>query len=173
MESKKIKLMVRYALMMALTTVMTMLISIPNPATKGYLNLGDMVVFLAAMIFGKKGGFIVGGLGSALADVILGYGYFAPFTLIVKGLEGFIAGWILEKRLGQKYPLLATITGGIWMAMGYFMVEIFMVGMAPAASEIPGNLVQGGLGAITAVILGIALSKTGTIKVNILNKQTN
>ncbi len=160
MELKKDnKFLVKCAVLIAMTTIMTMVIRIPTPATNGYLNLGDMVVFIAALILGKKGGFIVGGLGSALADVLVGYSHYAPITFVVKGLEGFIAGLILETKLGKKYPIIATIVGGVWMAMGYYFAEIFMYGAAAALVGIPGNLMQGFFGAITAILLFKALIK--------------
>lgn len=160
MKDNNIKLMVRYAILMALTTVMTMVIHIPTIGTNGYLNLGDMVVFLAALMLGRKGGLIVGGLGSALADVLLGYTHYAPITLAVKGLEGFIAGTILETKLGKKSPISATIIGGVWMAFGYYFAEIFMYGAKAALASIPGNLMQGSLGAVTSVALYTALKRT-------------
>jgi len=166
MRDEKLKLMVRYALLIALTTVMTMVVHIPTPATKGYLNLGDMVVFVAAIMLGKKGGLVVGGIGSALADLLLGYTYFAPITFIVKGLEGFIAGALLETNIGQKVPMIPVAIGGIWMALGYYIAEIFMYGGEAALVEVPGNLVQGLLGAVTATILSTALKKTGVLNHN-------
>ena len=156
---KDTKTMVKYGMLIALTTVMTMVIQIPT-GTNGYLNLGDMVVFLAALMLGRKGGFIVGGIGSALADIILGYSFYAPITLIVKGLEGYIAGRIFETRLGQKTPIMATTIGGIWMAFGYYFAETFMYGAKAALASVPGNLLQGIVGAITAVALFAALKKT-------------
>ena len=160
MKDNNIKLMVRYAILMALTTVMTMVIHIPTIGTNGYLNLGDMVVFLAALMLGRKGGLIVGGLGSALADVLLGYTHYAPITLVVKGLEGFIAGTILEIKLGKKSPISATIIGGVWMALGYYLAEIFMYGAKASLASVPGNLMQGLLGAVTSVALYRALKRT-------------
>ena len=157
--TNKTQLMVKYAVFMALTTVMTMVIHIPTIGTNGYLNLGDMVVFLAALMLGKEGGFIVGGLGSALADILLSYTHYAPITFIVKGLEGYIAGKILETDLGKKSPLIATIIGGVWMAFGYYFAEIFMYGAKGALASVPGNLMQGIVGAVTAVILFKALKK--------------
>lgn len=150
----------RIAALMALTTIMTMIIQIPTIGTNGYLNLGDMVIFIAAMMLGKRGGFLVGGLGSAMADLLLGYTHYAPITLIVKGLEGYIAGTLLETKLGQSKPIFATVVAGIWMACGYYIAEIFMYGGAAALVAVPGNLMQGGLGAVTAVILYTALKKT-------------
>lgn len=160
MANERTRSITRIAALMALTTIMTMVIQIPTIGTNGYLNLGDMVVFLAAMMLGKKGGFLVGGLGSAMADILLGYTHYAPITLIVKGLEGYIAGSLLETKLGQNKPILATTVGGIWMAMGYYFAEIFMYGAGAALASVPGNLMQGMLGAVTAVILYGALKKT-------------
>jgi uncharacterized membrane protein len=159
MKNNNLKLLIRYAVLIALTTVMTMIIHIPTIGTEGYLNLGDMVVFLAALILGKKGGFIVGGFGSAMADLLLGYTHYVPITFIVKGLEGFIAGSLLETKIGEEKPIIATSIAGVFMAFGYFIPETFMYGKAAIAS-IPGNIMQGLLGAVASVVLYTALKRT-------------
>lgn len=164
MSKDNTKDLVKLAIFTSLTMVMTMTVSIPIIGGNGYVNLGDMVIFLAAMFLGKKKGFIVGGIGSALADIFLGYGYYAPLTFIVKGLEGYIAGSILETRLGEKTPIFATVIGGIWMAFGYYLGEIFMYGTKAALVSIPANLVQGLFGAISAVVLLKALQKTKVLE---------
>ena len=87
-------------ILMALTTVMTMIVQIPVIGAHGYVNMGDTVVLFTALYLGKKEGAIVGGLGSALADLISGYGVYAPVTLIAKGLEGFVCGLIADKVSG-------------------------------------------------------------------------
>lgn len=159
MRDNNLKLLTRYAILMAMTTVMTMVIQIPTPATEGYLNLGDMVVFLAAFTLGKKGGFIVGGFGSALADLLTGYTHYVPITLVVKGLEGYIAGALLETKIGREKPIVATSVGGIFMAIGYFIPETFMYGKAAVVS-VPGNIMQGLVGAVASVLLYSALKRT-------------
>ena len=159
MKKLELKTLIKYAVLMALTTVMTMVIHIPTVGTNGYLNLGDMVVFIAAFTLGRKGGFIVGGLGSSLADLILGYTHYVPITFIVKGLEGYIAAVILGTHIGKEKPLIATTIGAIFMAFGYFVFEIFMYGKGAIAS-IPGNIAQGLLGAVSSVILYKSLKKT-------------
>lgn len=159
MRRIEIKTLTRYAVLMALTTIMTMVIHIPTIGTNGYLNLGDMVVFIAALSLGRKGGLIVGGLGSAMADLLLGYTHYIPITLIVKGLEGYIAGRILEGDIGRRKPIIATSIAGIFMAFGYFAFEIFMYGKGAIAS-IPGNIAQGLLGAVTSVALYGSLKTT-------------
>lgn len=159
MKNNRLGELTKAAVLIALTVVMTMVVQIPTPSTNGYLNLGDMVIFIAAMMLGKKGGLVVGGVGSALADILLGYTHYAPITLVVKGLEGFIAGAILQTKVGKKYPILATVIGGIWMALGYYTAEIFMYGAKAALVGIPGNLMQGLFGAVSAVVLYKAISK--------------
>lgn len=152
-QDNKTKSLVRHSILMAMTVVMTMVIRIPTIGTEGYLNLGDMVVFLSAFILGKKGGFIVGGLGSAMADILLGYTHYAPITLIVKGLEGFIAGSLMETELGKKISFIPVVIGGLFMALGYYIAEVFMYGAGAALVSVPGNIMQGLLGAVLSVIL--------------------
>lgn len=162
MENNNLKLLTRYALLIAMTTIMTMVIQIPTVGTEGYLNLGDMVVFLAALTLGKKGGFIVGGFGSAMADLLTGYTHYVPITFVVKGLEGLIAANLLETKIGRQKPIFATSIAGIFMAFGYFIPETFMYGKAAVAS-IPGNIMQGLVGAIISVVLYTALMRTREI----------
>lgn len=154
------KTLVYYAVFIALTTVMTM-IAIPMPATKGYLNLGDMVIFLSAIFLGKSGGLIVGGVGSSMADILLGYTHYAPITLVVKGIEGLLVGFLLEKNVK---PIIAAMIGGIFMASGYLTVELFIYGKAAFVS-FPGNIGQGLVGAFSAILVYNGIRKTKLISV--------
>lgn len=159
MEKMKTNELTKISMLIALTTVMTMVIQIPIAGGNGYLNLGDMVVFLAAMTMGKKAGLIVGGLGSSLADMLLGYSFYAPITLIVKGLEGYIAGSLLETNFGENKKILPLLIAGVWMAIGYYIAEIFMYGQKAALVGLPVNMMQGALGAVTALLLYKAIKK--------------
>jgi len=147
----------------ALTCVLTMLISIPVPATGGYINIGDVGVMLTALIFGPVIGSLGGGIGSALADIFLGYPIWAPATFIVKGLEGLIVGLIANPRKVRTYfnfyDIIAVIIGGLTMVFGYFIVEafVFNFGIAPALVELPGNLFQSIIGAIISLSLIVVL----------------
>jgi len=147
----------------ALTCVLTMLISIPIPATQGYINIGDVGVMLTALIFGPVIGSLGGGIGSALADIFLGYPLWAPATFIVKGLEGLIVGLIANPRKVRTYfnvfDIIAVIFGGLFMVFGYFIVEFFVFnfGLAAALAELPGNLFQFAVGALISLIFIIVL----------------
>lgn len=85
------------ALFAALTMILTLTIQIYIPATKGYFNIGEAMVYLSAILLGPYLGGFAGGFGSFLADVFSGYYYFAPGTFIIKSVEGFIAGLIYVK----------------------------------------------------------------------------
>lgn len=45
-----------------------MVIKIPTIATQGYIHLGDSMIFLAAIMFGKRKGAIAEGVGSAMTE---------------------------------------------------------------------------------------------------------
>jgi len=139
--------------MIAATAALTMLISIPFPLTRGYFNLGDAMVMLAGLLLGARLGGIIGGVGSAIADVLLGFGYFAPMTLFIKGTEGFLTGLIGHNRK-LPYKIAGCIAGGIAMLVGYFSVETPLYGIGAALAELLGiNILQVSIGAVVGLIL--------------------
>lgn len=146
------------AIMGALTAVVTMF-ALPFTPTGGYFNLGDAVVVTTGLIFGPIVGAIAGGVGSALSDVLLGFGAFAPYTLVIKGLEGFLVGYIAG---GVNNPskikmVVAWIVGGITIVAGYWVAEAFIMGLGvPAASaEIIINIPQA-IGSVIGIPIAIA-----------------
>lgn len=143
--------------MAALTTVATMIVQIPTPATRGYINLGDTMVMLSGKLFGTLIGSLAGGIGSSLADLLSGYGHWAPFTLVIKGVEGGIAG--LSKRRGKLLSLILLIIAGAEMVFGYFLVEWYLYGLGGALQEIPGNTFQAVSGVIFAYLLTPVIKK--------------
>ena len=131
---------------------------IPIPATSGYFNVGETVIYVTALLFGPLVGTLAGGIGASLSDVYLGFGVFAPGTLIIKGAEGAIVGF-LNQRL-RKYirnttacAVVSVILGGLEMVLGYFLYEQFVLGypFAAALAEVPFNMVQMLVGLIVAV----------------------
>jgi uncharacterized membrane protein len=147
------------AIMTALATIMTLVIQIPYPGTSGYFNLGDTMVMLGGFLLGPVGGFFAGGVGSALADVISGYTFYAPITLVVKGFEGMAVGFFSFKvkehvRL-SKWDIIGVIVGAIIMLSGYFTVQVFLFGLAVAVGELVTiNLAQVAIGGAVAIIIG-------------------
>src|SRR5215469_14332181 len=95
------------AVFTALVFLSTYLFQIPIPATQGYFNLGDIMIFIAALTFGPTVGGFAGGIGSSLSDALGGFGTFAPFTLVIKGFEGYAAGLIAQRKNNRLTLLLA------------------------------------------------------------------
>jgi uncharacterized membrane protein len=132
--------------------------SIPIPATSGYFNVGETIIYVAALLFGPLVGALSGGIGAMLGDVILGYGVFAPGTLVIKGVEGAIVGFLNLKLRNhiQNTTVCAVISvtiGGLEMVMGYFLYEQLVLGypFAAALAEVPFNIVQMLVGLVIAV----------------------
>ena len=150
------------AIMAALVCATTLLIQIPIPATQGFFNVGDAMVMVAALTFGPIVGFFAGGFGSSLADLIGGWYVWVPFTLVIKGLEGFLAGSIMvldDGDGGVKTKIFAWILAGSEMVVGYFLVQYYMYGLGEALTELPFNLLQMVAGGIIGIPLSIAVAK--------------
>ena len=146
------------AIMTALATIATLVLIIPYPVTNGYFNLGDTIVMLGGLLLGPVGGFIVGGFGSALADMIVAPIY-APITLVVKGFEGMAVGYFCSKTLDQtrlsKWDITGVIVGSLIMLVGYFIGEILLWGVVAAFMEfIAVNLAQVIAGSVVALAVG-------------------
>jgi uncharacterized membrane protein len=136
-----------------------MVISIPFPPTRGYFNLGDAVVMLAGLLFGARLGGIAGGVGSAISDILLGYAYFSPLTLFIKGTEGFLTGLIgNNKRFSFK--VAGVVAGAIAMLVGYFSAEAPLYGTGAALAELVTiNSLQVLSGAVVSLSLSQAILK--------------
>ncbi|MHA2353437.1 MAG: ECF transporter S component [Candidatus Thorarchaeota archaeon] len=147
------------AIMTALATIMTLIIQIPYPGTSGYFNFGDTMVMLGGLLLGPVGGFFAGGVGSALADVISGYTFYAPITFVVKGFEGMAVGFFSFKvkeyvRL-SKWDVVGVLVGAIIMLTGYFVAQVILFGLVVAIGELVTiNLAQVVIGATVALLIG-------------------
>ena len=147
------------ALMAALVFVSTLLIRIPIPATGGYINIGDVMIFVSALVFGPIIGGFAGGVGSAIADLI-GYPSYALLTLVVKGAEGFLVGRISNGK-SKIRDTLGVIVGGVVMIVGYYLGETFIMGIGPyvALEEVPGNSFQILVGGIVGLPLSLIVRR--------------
>jgi uncharacterized membrane protein len=163
------KTMALLALFSAIVAVATWAIHIPIPATSGILNFGDTIIFIAAGLLGPISAMIAGAVGSALGDVLSGAAQFAPWTFVIKGIEGLIAGLLvkairsdLKAGRGTILYFLSFLVAGLWMVAGYFGAEYVIFGLdwAPPIGELPFNLVQAGISAVIGGILTPVLVRT-------------
>ena len=176
-SSNKTKTLVLAALMTGMIIVMTMIIKIPIPFTQGYVHLGDAMIFMAVLVVGWKYGAAAAGIGSALADLMLGAAMWAPWTLVVKGGMAIIMGLILKggrENITALRQTVAMICGGLFMVAGYYVAEGVMYGnwIAPAIG-VPWNIGQFAVGGIIATILAAALCRTSASKLFEYKMRTN
>ncbi|MFD3155803.1 ECF transporter S component [Haloimpatiens sp. FM7330] len=168
-NSIKILDIVQVSLMAAIICVATMFIKFPNQI--GYTHIGDSMVFVAAILFGKKKGAAASAIGMMFADILTGYAVWAPFTFVIKGIMGFIVGSIAYRKNYEGKNLMnntfAFVIAGIWMILAYYLANIVMAkyivfeaatlheSQMIALAGIPGNCIQ----AVVGMVLALPLSK--------------
>ncbi|MFW9856705.1 MAG: ECF transporter S component [Candidatus Thorarchaeota archaeon] len=129
----------------ALVFLATSLFYLALVASSGFFNLGEAFVYLAALIGGPIVGAVAGGLGSAMADAFLGYGTFVPATLVLKGLEGFVAGLLYQygkegdPRL--RRIILIGVTGFVILFSVYVTTPV--LNGVPESVNVQGSFVFG------------------------------
>lgn len=161
------------ALFIALTYVFTAFVNVRLPITAngGLIHLGNVPLFICAILFGKKSGALAGGIGMGLFDLLSGWTLWAPFTLVIVGLMGFTVGKLTEDEKHQnfKWYVIAIAAACVIKVVGYYIAEVVIYGnpLSPVAS-IPGNLVQIGVAAVITLILiaplNVAAKKSGLKK---------
>ena len=131
---------------------------LPIVANGGLIHLGNVPLFLAAIIFGKKTGAISGAVGMALFDLFSGWTLWAPFTFVIVGIMGWVVGKITEDKSHNTilWYVIAILAALAIKIVGYYIAEGIIYGnwVAPAAS-IPGNIVQ----ILTAAVIVLPLAK--------------
>ncbi len=144
----KIKKLAFMGLFSGLLVIATVVLRFPVPTFNLYFNLGESVIYLTALLYGPGPGAVIGGVGSALSDIIGGYPVWAPITFVIKCLEGYIVG-ALSKR--NKY--VAVALGGLTMMAGYALAAGILYGMAAVPVELAGDFVQVSAGAAISLFL--------------------
>lgn len=151
------------ALFIALTYVATAFINVRIPflaANGGLIHLGNIPLFVAAAIYGKRTGALAGAFGMGLFDLTSGWVSWAPFTFVICGLIGFAFAAVAGKKAGKGRLILAVFVAAIIKVVGYYIAEIILYGnfVAPVTS-IPGNLVQIFVAGLIAVPVILVLQK--------------
>ena len=151
-------------LFIALTFVATFFLVFPLPAV-GYFNIGDVMILLGGAMFGPVTG-ALSAIGAGLADLALGYALYFPFTLVVKAVEGLMAGLLCYKKKTGWVFFAGIAIAGISMPVGYFLSEWLVLplldaefGMAAAIVSIPLNTLQFAISSVIACVIYALLKK--------------
>jgi len=118
----------------ALVAAATMVFSVYLATTRGYFNVGEIMVYTSALLMGPWVGGFAGGVGSMIADLALGYPYYAPGTLVIKGVEGVIVGYLARlgsAKVSKTSWRVLTGTAGViiavvvwWVGTSYYSGEM-------------------------------------------------
>jgi uncharacterized membrane protein len=145
------------AVLSAVYAVLIIILKVPSP-TGGYTHIGDLAVFVAALLFGYKVGGFVGIIGSVAADFFVGYERWF-ISILAHGLEGIIPGFAKGKPL--VIQILCCVLGGFLMATTYFFINIFIKGYPLALISYARDLfVQAGVSIVVGLIIVKIIKRT-------------
>lgn len=151
------------AMLTALTTVLALTFIFPVPMTKGYVNLLEVGIYTSAMLLGGPAGLIVGAISSGMLDLLLGYPQWIIFSVVIHGVQGYIAGrWSGSKE--WKTRIIFLLLASIVMIIGYFFATWFLYGKVAGVASIVGNIIQNGFGIFVSMILVKVLDRLNIIK---------
>jgi len=139
------------------------------------LHMTNALCVLCGLLFGPGSGFLAAGLGSALYDIVAGWGAECIITFINKGAIALVAGLIAGSAV-RREPLSRTdharvVIGSVLGALVYvalYMLKTLIAGLmidgltmdavtVKLMSKLPGSLMNAAFAFIVAPILFHAL----------------
>jgi uncharacterized membrane protein len=152
--TKKITVTALFSVMVAGLTIF-----VAVPIFIGYLNIGDALIMLLATVLPAPMMFVIGGVGSGLADFALGYPQYIIFTVLIKGSEGVLVSYLYRTLEGTMKRVVPFIAGGLWITLAYGLTDVFLTQswayFIPSASY---NIIQGMGCALIAIALAPGFS---------------
>ncbi len=115
------------------------------------------MVYASALLLGPTLGALAGGIGSSLSDVLSGFATtYAPGTLIIKGIEALIVGYIaLHRPVGLTLRRFRGIAVFSTMVIG---VLIFGLGSVYYSGSLESSVFTSG---INFTFVGLSFTATG------------
>lgn len=156
MKDKKTLNIVLTGLFAAIIYILTY-INIPFPLSLndgGLIHLGGAALLVAAYILMPPQAALAGAIGMGLFDLLSPYTVWAPFTFVIRLVQGYVVAKILLKS-GVKNVVFAAIAFTLIGMVGYYAAEAIIYSniVAPMAS-IPGELFDSAV----AIIVGIPIA---------------
>ena len=166
-NDKGLRLLVLTAMFAALTYTFTAFLHVPT--IKGYVHVGDAVIFLAAAILPTPYAAAAGAIGAGLSDALSGYFIWVPATVIIKALTAVFftsrgEHIVSVRNILAIIPALILCVGGYGLYSGLVIYHSLAAGFADAAA----NAVQTTASAIVFVSIGTALDRTGVVRHRII-----
>ena len=159
MHNKHLRLTCQSALCCAVIFVFTAYLHVPS--FNGYTHVGDGFLYLTASMLPTPWAMAAGAIGAGLADLLSGYGIWAPATVVIKALTA----WCFTAKaptLLCRRNYLALIPSLLLCVGGYYGYECLITGnlVAPLAG-IPGYITQVALSSLVYLILSRGMDRAG------------
>ncbi len=157
MKKNKISLVCMAGVFTALVFVFTSYLRIPTH--KGYIHVGDGLIYLSACLLPCPYAIAVGAGGALLADCFTGYAMWAPCSVVIKSLTVLFFTNRRNSVLNLR-NLLALFPVAVLCAGGYYLYEAVIYGnyVAPFAG-IPASITQSVASTVVFVALGSIFDK--------------
>lgn len=137
------------------------------------VHLGTAFMFTVAITFGGVYAGLSAAIGSAFFDLLMGFSPYTPWSFVIKGIAGLIAGVISHGLWPKKNATAPIMTGrwlfrsvigciaaAVWTLCGYFVAWWQVSGsLSVASANIPASLLTSAAGLIIALFLAPRLQK--------------
>lgn len=142
MKKVKVNNITKSALMAALIFIATY-IHIPMPTlTGGYVHIGDALIFIAATLMPAGYACCAAAIGAGLSDVLSGFLFYAPATILIKCLTVLCFVWKKDNPFCWR-NLISIISALVINVVGYYLAEMIIYGSeALPMLSVPGNITQ-------------------------------
>lgn len=154
--NKRLRTLVAASLFAAMISLLTLFVKIPTG--RGYIHLGDGIIYLAACILPAPYAIIAASAGGALADAFGGYAAYIIPTLIIKALITLPYSSKKDTILNKRNIRASVISGLITIA-GYALTELVLYGWPGILVSLSGSAVQSAGSAVLFFALAFALDK--------------
>jgi uncharacterized membrane protein len=130
------------------------------------VHLGTACLFTVAITFGGAYAGLSGAIGSAFFDLLMGFSPYTPWSFLIKGTAGLLAGYVAyglwpesapaspAKRSWMPRAILGCVLAAVLTLGGYILAWWQVTGsLAVAISNAPGSLLTSGVGLVVALFL--------------------
>jgi uncharacterized repeat protein (TIGR04002 family) len=154
--NKRLRTLIAASLFAAMITLLTSFGKVP--VGRGYIHLGDGIIYLAACILPAPYAIIAASTGGAMADAFGGYAAYIIPTLIIKAL--ITLPYSSEKdMILNKRNIRAAVISGLITIVGYALTELVLYGWPGVIVSLSGSAVQSAGSAVLFFALAFALDK--------------
>ena len=131
------------------------------PLLGSKVHFANAVCVLAGLLLGPVPGGLAAGLGSAIYDLMAGYGAETVITFVSKFAMGWTAGVIFtafgEKRFRMDRLVIASACGALTYVALYMLKSLIMYGWGGVVSRFPASIINAGVAIVAAPIFFTAV----------------